>query len=74
MINNKIEVAQCEACGGKADALVVADGFDDQPSSFTVKRICRGSCAPTYTPMTATDMQYVFKLPLSGWSETRFSS
>jgi len=73
MINNKIEV-RCETCGKTADALVVADGFDDEPSSFTVKRMCRGNCAPTYAPMAPRDMQYVFKLPLSGWSETRFSS
>lgn len=71
MINNKVEV-RCEACGCKAEALIVADGFDDAPRHFTVKRTCSGRCEPAYTTMAAKDMQYVFRLPLSGWSETRF--
>lgn len=71
MINNKIQ-GRCETCSRPAELHVVADGFDDAPATFTVKRMCGGGCKDNYTQMSAKDMSYVFKLPLSGWSHTKY--
>jgi hypothetical protein len=71
MINNKAAI-KCERCGSKAELLVVADGFDDAPKSFTITRTCSGGCPKGYAPVTAQEMHERTGLPLSGWSETRF--
>jgi hypothetical protein len=71
MINNKKTVS-CERCGGPADLLMVADGFDDAPASFVMTRTCHRGCEKLYVPMTAKEMHDSTKLPLQGWSETRY--
>ena len=71
MINNKLG-GKCPSCGGPAEAHIVADGFDDSPATFVAVITCQRGCAKSYMPMTAAEMHAAFKLPLSGWSETRF--
>ena len=48
-----------------AELEVVADGFDDAPTSFTITRTCSGPCEKTYCPMTAHQMHERTGLPLS---------
>jgi hypothetical protein len=71
MINNRRSI-KCPECGKDGHETVVADGFDDAPESFTLKRECSGPCRPRYQPMTAKEMHELTRLPLSGWSHTRY--
>ena len=69
MIHNR-KTDKCEICGSDADVHVVADGFDDAPASFIIKRTCSGPCEKTYRPMTAQQMHETTGLPMTGWSQT----
>ena len=65
----KTEISvKCELCGSDAELLVVSDGFDDAPTSFTITRTCSGPCEKRYLPMTAQEMHERTGLPLTGWS------
>jgi hypothetical protein len=71
MINNRKSI-KCEQCGKDGTVTVHADGFDDAPESFTIKKECKGPCEPGYAPLSAQEMHKLFALPLAGWSETRY--
>ena len=71
MIHNR-KTDKCEICESDAEVHVVADGFDDAPTSFTIKRTCRGPrpCEKTYRQITAQQMHETTGLPMTGWSQT----
>jgi hypothetical protein len=71
MINNKWQ-GKCDICNGPAEIHVVADGFDDAPSSFVITRTCERGCKKVYVPVSAQEMHQMTKLPLSGWSQARY--
>ena len=41
-MNPNKKTVKCEMCGSDAELEVVADGFDDAPTSFTITRTCSG--------------------------------
>ena len=43
-MNPNRKTVKCELCGSDAELLVVSDGFDDAPTSFTITRTCSGPC------------------------------
>jgi hypothetical protein len=63
---------KCEQCGKDGTVTVVADGFDDAPASFTIKKEYKGPCEPRYPPISAHEMHKLTGLPLAGWCETRY--
>ena len=67
-MNPNKKTVKCEICGSDAELEVVADGFDDAPTSFTITQTCSGPCEKTDCPMTAHQMHERTGLPLTGWS------
>ena len=66
-MNPNKKSVKCDNCGGDAELVVVPDGFDDAPATFTVTRTCGGQCQKAYCQMSAQEMHKRTGLPVTGW-------
>ena len=67
-MNPNRKTVKCETFGIDGELLVVPDGFDDAPRSFTITKTCSGPYEKRFMPMTAQEMHDRTGLPLEGWS------